>query len=308
MSKPLAQSGDQSGPKFEATRLDGLYPILDGIAWLDNPTASELTQFSGLDGRTVGKILKNATHLQLIEKSGTGYILRTSYPYKGTEEEKASVIKEALLKLPILRNLRQFLSLGDDLDTSLRKAATLCRYSPFDASRFSPLLNWARSFDVLSAGQIAEDMVDVAQEQKEVRHRDDRKKVVAFLSHSSNDKPFIRQLASDLTAAGISVWLDEQRIHVGDSIPEKIDQGLAASDFFLLAVSKRSVESEWVKKELNNALVTEVQKRKTHILPLKLDDVDMPGVISDKKYANFSTSYKEGLSELKKALLEDHDG
>jgi hypothetical protein len=53
-----------------------------------------------------------------------------------------------------------------------------------------------------------------------------------------------------------------------------------------------------VKKELNNALVTEVQRRNVHILPLKLDDTNMPPIISDKLYADFSHSYKSGIDKL----------
>ena len=121
-------------------------------------------------------------------------------------------------------------------------------------------------------------------------------------------KPFIRQLAADLTASGVSVWLDEQRIRVGDFIPDKIAQGLVGSDYFLIAMSHNSVGSEWVKKELNNALVNEVQRRKVHILPLKLDDAPIPAIIADKKYADFSRSYKSGLDDLLASFREEING
>jgi hypothetical protein len=149
---------------------------------------------------------------------------------------------------------------------------------------------------------LAEDLVVDAELKKEQRRLEERDRRIAFLSHSSQDKPFIRQLAGDLTANGIEVWLDEQRIRVGDSIPEKIAQGLVGSDFFLIAVSQHSINSPWVAKELNNALVTEMQRRRVHILPLRLDDSPMPIIISDKKYADFSQSYKSGLADLLAAM------
>ena len=40
----------------------------------------------------------------------------------------------------------------------------------------------------------------------------------AFLSHNSNDKPFVRRLASELRAAGVKVWVDEAELRVGDSL------------------------------------------------------------------------------------------
>ena len=61
--------------RFEAAKLDGLFPVLDGIAWMDAPTTNLLAQLSGADGRTVGKLLKNAEQIGMVSKQGTGYVL-----------------------------------------------------------------------------------------------------------------------------------------------------------------------------------------------------------------------------------------
>lgn len=294
--KPLA------GARFEATKLDGVYPVLDAIAWMDEPTVGQISQFAGLDPRTTGKVLKNASSIGLVEKRDGGYILLASYPYKGSPDQKSDVVRESLVKMPLLVSMRQFMHLGDDSANALRKAATVNNIVPFEAGDFAPLINWASALNSLKPGLIAEDLVDSAENAKAERHKVDSKSRIAFLSHSSKDKPFVRQLAADLSAAGVTVWLDEQRIKVGESIPEKISQGLAESDYFLLAVSRQSIESEWVKKELNNALISEVQRRAVHVLPLKLDDAPMPPAISDKKYADFSHSYKAGLDDILTAL------
>lgn len=295
-----------NGERFESTKLEGIYPVLDAIAWMDEPTVGQISQFAGLDPRTTGKVLKNASSIGLIEKRDGGYILLASYPYQGSSEQKSDVVRESLVKMPLLVSMRQFVHLGDETADALRKAATVNNVVPFNAADFSPLINWATTLNALQPGLIAEDLVDNAEVIKAERHKNDSSSRVAFLSHSSLDKPFVRQLAADLTAAGVTVWLDEQRIKVGESIPEKISQGLAESDYFLLAVSKASVESEWVKKELNNALINEVQRRAVHVLPLKLDEAEIPSVISDKKYADFSHSYKSGLDDILRALREDY--
>lgn len=294
-----------TGERFEATKLDGVYPVLDAIAWMDEPTVGQISQFAGLDPRTTGKVLKNASSIGLVQKrEGGGYVLLASYPYKGSSDQKSDVVRESLVKMPLLTSMRQFMHLGDDSENALRKAATVNNIVPFEAADFAPLINWASALNALQPGLIAEDLVDNAETAKAERHKVDSKSRVAFLSHSSKDKPFVRQLAADLTAAGVTVWLDEQRIKVGESIPEKISQGLAESDYFLLAVSKESVNSEWVKKELNNALINEVQRRSVHVLPLRLDESPMPPAIADKKYADFSHSYKAGLDDILTALNE----
>lgn len=284
--------------RYEAAKLEGLYPVLDGIAWMDAPSATQLAQFSGADARTVGKLLKNAEQIGLISRQGSGYVLLAPYPYDGTDEQKQHAVRDALLRVPLLISARQFLKLGDTEPNAVRKAATVRNIVPFDAASFAPLMDWAHKLEAIDTVVQVEDVIDEAVAAKEVRHQNDEKARIAFLSHSSHDKPFIRQLASDLKANGVQVWLDELNIKVGESIPEKISQGLAESDYFLFAASKSSVGSEWVKRELNSALIKEVEKRAVTILPLKLDDATMPAIIADKKYADFSESYKQGLANL----------
>lgn len=305
VSKKVAATRSPSSvnsQRFEPAKLDSLFMVLDAIAWLNAPASGQVAQFAGIDPRTAGKLLKNAGQIGLVDAVGAGYVLVLPYPYKGSLDQKQAVVREALVRLPLLTSVRQFLRLGDRADVALRKAATIAGLSPFVPTDLNPLLEWAQSLGALQPSLVAEDLVDAAETKKERRHQEEKDQRVAFLSHSSADKAFIRQLAADLTANGISVWLDEQRIRVGDSIPEKIAQGLAESDFFLIGMSQKSIESAWVQKELNNALMSEVQRRKVHILPLKLDDTQMPHIIADKKYADFSKSYKAGLDDLLTAL------
>lgn len=297
-----AKKSSTNSQRFEAVKLDSLFEALDAIAWLETPSNREVAQFAGIDPRTAGKLLKNACQIGLVDSTDLGFSLSLPYPYKGSKEQKEAVVKESLVRLPVLTSVRQFLRLGDTLDVALRKAATIAGITPFVPSDLNPLVEWAQSLGALTPSLVAEDLVDAATSKKEQRHKEDSRRRIAFLSHSSMDKPFIRQLAADLTANEVDVWLDEQRIRVGDSIPDKIAQGLAGSDFFLIAMSQHSENSAWVQKELNNALVNEVQRRKVHILPLKLDESSMPPAIADKKYADFSKSYKAGLYGLLNAL------
>jgi hypothetical protein len=206
------------------------------------------------------------------------------------------------LRLPLLISVREFLKLGDTESNALRKAATVHNIVPFDAASFAPLMDWAHKLGAIDSVVLIEDVIDQAVLAKEVRHEKDRGARIAFLSHSSLDKPFIRKLASDLKANGVQVWLDELSIKVGESIADRISQGLAESDYFLFAASKASIQSEWVRLELNTALLKDVERRKVSILPLKLDDCEVPLIIRDKKYADFSQSYKEGLVELLRAM------
>lgn len=289
--------------RYEAVKIDPLFEALDAIAFIDGPTVKAIAQYANIDARTAGKLLKNARLIGLVgSPDDLTFVLCQPYPFKGTLDEKRNVVREALLKLPLIRNIRQFMALGNNLEDAMRKAATVVGEDHYDKTAIAPVVSWATAEKALDLNVRVEKLVDEAVATKETRHATQQLARVAFISHSSQNKPFVRRLAGDLVANGIKVWIDEQRILVGDSIPEKIAQGLAESDFFLIVVSKNSVASAWVQKELSGALVHEIERRKVTVLPIRLDDVEMPATIRDKKYANFSHSYEDGLRELLDAI------
>ncbi len=181
----------------------------------------------------------------------------------------------------------------------MRKAATIAGETDYDKNAVAPLIAWADSVgQVFDLSLRVETLIDAAVASKEIRHAEHTAERIAFISHSSRDKPFVRRLASDLFANGVRVWLDEQQILVGDSVPEKIAQGLASSDFFLLVVTESSSSSPWVKKELSHALVAEIEQKKVTVLPLRIDNAPVPETVTEKLYAAFRSSYEVGFKSL----------
>lgn len=109
-----------------------------------------------------------------------------------------------------------------------------------------------------------------------------------FLSHNSKDKPWVRGLAERLVADNVVVWLDEAEINIGDSLIEKIAQGIMDMKFVAAVISKNSVESSWVQKEISIAMSKEVGGRQVTLLPLVIDKCELPASLSDKLYADFT--------------------
>lgn len=117
-----------------------------------------------------------------------------------------------------------------------------------------------------------------------------------FLSHNSADKPFVRKLANDLRRNGHYAWVDEAEINVGDSLIEKIEEGIETMEYLGVVISSNSIDSEWVKREVRIALTQEISGKRVK--------VDMPTFLVDKKYADFTSEdvYKSSLNELLKVL------
>lgn len=127
-----------------------------------------------------------------------------------------------------------------------------------------------------------------------------------FLSHSHADKPFVNKLAKDLRMSGYYVWTDDAEIKVGDSLIQKIREGIDKVAYVGAVISHNSINSEWVKKELDIAMNQEIERKKVKVLPLLLNDVELPDFLKGKKYADFKDwgLYDKSLSEIKKCLDE----
>src|SRR5436305_2387055 len=78
----------------------------------------------------------------------------------------------------------------------------------------------------------------------------------AFISYSHEDKDFVRRLSDSLNQNAVPLFFDEWDIRPGDSIVKKIfEEGLAKSDFFFIVLSTASVNSSWVRDELDIATI-----------------------------------------------------
>lgn len=119
-----------------------------------------------------------------------------------------------------------------------------------------------------------------------------------FVSHASADKAFVDRLVADLGARGIPVWYDKLDLRLGESIPGSINAGLVGSKYFAIVLSGASVASKWVQEELNAALMTQVAKGGTFILPLLLENCQVPPLLAHRKHADFRTDYTAALDEL----------
>jgi hypothetical protein len=118
------------------------------------------------------------------------------------------------------------------------------------------------------------------------------KAIRVFVSHSSHDKArFVEPFALRLRERGIDAWLDKWEMLPGDSLVDKIfEEGLKDAAAFVIVLSQASVSSEWVRKELNTATVHSIEKG-TKLIPIVLDDCEIPACLKDKVYERISDLY-----------------
>jgi tetratricopeptide (TPR) repeat protein len=103
-----------------------------------------------------------------------------------------------------------------------------------------------------------------------------------FISHSSQDDGFVRELAAALADQGQEVWIDSRQLRGGDPLWLEIQRGIEAAAAFAVVVSPDALQSKWVGQELRHAL--KVQKKrgkdKYPVIPLSLDGTKL-GVLEE---------------------------
>lgn len=117
-------------------------------------------------------------------------------------------------------------------------------------------------------------------------------KTSIFLSHNYQDKKFVKKLALDLECHGIKVWLDEAELKIGDSLIEKIRDGIDNINYVAVILSPNSIKSRWVQKEIDVAMTLEINGKAIKVLPLMLEICELPGFLLGKFYGDFTNERK----------------
>ena len=89
-----------------------------------------------------------------------------------------------------------------------------------------------------------------------------------FVSYAHQDSEFVDYLTRRLEARGVSVWKDDLSLKAGEPFAERINQAIGRYERFLIVLSAHSLNREWVRKELDEAL----EKKRFNILPISVDD------------------------------------
>lgn len=123
-----------------------------------------------------------------------------------------------------------------------------------------------------------------------------------FISHRKADDQEAEQLANQIRAAGHQVWLDEWAIGLGDSIVEKMNEGLEGATYVVVCYSSSGVTSAWMGREWYSALARQLNGAGVKLLPVRLTDGEPPAILADLRYADLVKDWSKGVTELLKAI------
>jgi TIR domain/Pentapeptide repeats (8 copies) len=103
-----------------------------------------------------------------------------------------------------------------------------------------------------------------------------------FISYSAKDQKFGDRLYADLQNKGVRCWFAPEDLKIGDPFRQRIDESIRLHDKLLLILSGHSVNSPWVKDEVEAALERERKESRLVLFPIRIDDAVME---TDKAWA-----------------------
>src|SRR5262245_20868692 len=94
-----------------------------------------------------------------------------------------------------------------------------------------------------------------------------------FISHSSKDDGFVRELRQMLDDLGHEGWIDSRELRGGDPLWPEIQKAIEGASAYAVVVSTDALQSKWVGKELQHALKLRGERGKDTfpVIPLSLD-------------------------------------
>lgn len=95
-----------------------------------------------------------------------------------------------------------------------------------------------------------------------------------FISHTAKDRKVADALAYELKKRKISTFFDVQFLP-GSSLEKQATSSLKESDAIIAILSQHSFSSEWVRKEIDEALFNEKFKNKFFPVLLSKDNEDL---------------------------------
>jgi hypothetical protein len=72
-----------------------------------------------------------------------------------------------------------------------------------------------------------------------------------FISHSSQDDAFVRNLRTALADHGQDGWIDSRELRGGDPLWSEIQKAIDEASAYAVVVSTDSLQSKWVGRELS---------------------------------------------------------
>jgi glucokinase len=121
------------------------------------------------------------------------------------------------------------------------------------------------------------------------------------LSYASEDRPYVQKVADRLAAQGVKFFYDQffKTLMWGEELPETFNDIFGGQTrYAVVFISEYYISKPWPMYEGRSALSKAVIEHGTYILPVKLDDSELPGLHRAVGYVDGRSTSPEALADM----------
>lgn len=127
----------------------------------------------------------------------------------------------------------------------------------------------------------------------------------AFFSYNHKDEATVKTIIEPLAKkyGKEKIFFDQWSIQPGESILDKMAEGLQNTKNLFFIMSKNSINSEMVKMEWQSILLKQAREHNVNLIPILIDDVDVPILLTRLKYIDIvHGNLRAGIDEISKVI------
>ena len=138
-------------------------------------------------------------------------------------------------------------------------------------------------------------------QRRETKRREARREYDVALSFAGEDREYVAQVAEHLANFAVTVFYDEYETAElwGEDLAVRLGNVYSRdSHFVVMFASRHYAEKAWPNHERQHALARQLEGQTGRILPVRIDDSDIPGVPSTVGYLDARVVSPDKLAEL----------
>lgn len=147
---------------------------------------------------------------------------------------------------------------------------------------------------------------DPASEAKPAPAPDQSGKLTVFISYAREDSAFARKVCDELKAAGLDVWLDQERLLPGQRWKPTIKKAIQESDCFIALLSSTALSRRgYIHTELWQALeiLQQMPGPDVFLIPARLDDCEPAHpALEEIHWVDLFPDWSKGMEKILSAL------
>ena len=152
---------------------------------------------------------------------------------------------------------------------------TLAKSGPLPLAflRGCGLLDWQIEAAKLNIGNLSNHEVDdIVYKIATLRYGQPIQFYSCFISYSTQDREFAERLHADLQNNGVRCWYAPEDLKIGDRFRQRIDEAIRLHEKLLVILSEHSVQSNWVREEVESCFEREHREKSLVLFPVRRDD------------------------------------